>query len=82
MLGQPDKNMKHQCPVCHKTINGTNQERADQAKFFPFCSQRCKLMDLGAWLDGKYKIISESQLQKQESSELRGTSSDVTSGNH
>jgi len=23
---------------------------------FPFCSERCKLIDLGRWLDGKYQI--------------------------
>jgi hypothetical protein len=23
---------------------------------FPFCSDRCKLIDLGRWLDGKYQI--------------------------
>jgi endogenous inhibitor of DNA gyrase (YacG/DUF329 family) len=22
----------------------------------PFCSERCKLLDLGAWLDGDYRI--------------------------
>jgi endogenous inhibitor of DNA gyrase (YacG/DUF329 family) len=70
--------MKHTCPTCHKTVNGTPQ---NQAKFFPFCSQRCKLIDLGAWLDGEYKVISELQSQK-ESNELPSTSSDSTSANH
>ncbi len=23
---------------------------------FPFCSERCKLIDLGAWLDEEYRI--------------------------
>jgi endogenous inhibitor of DNA gyrase (YacG/DUF329 family) len=23
---------------------------------FPFCSDRCRLVDLGRWLDGKYQI--------------------------
>ncbi len=26
------------------------------ARFFPFCSQRCRLLDLGAWLEGDYRI--------------------------
>ena len=59
--------MKHRCPVCHKTVNGMTQERAGRAEFFPFCSQRCKLIDLGAWLDSEYKIISKPQSQKRES---------------
>lgn len=25
-------------------------------KYFPFCSERCKLMDLGRWLNGSYHI--------------------------
>ena len=23
---------------------------------FPFCSERCRLVDLGRWLDGEYRI--------------------------
>jgi len=25
-------------------------------KFRPFCSERCRLIDLGAWLDGRYRV--------------------------
>jgi endogenous inhibitor of DNA gyrase (YacG/DUF329 family) len=25
----------------------------------PFCSERCKLMDLAAWADGSYRIAGE-----------------------
>jgi hypothetical protein len=24
--------------------------------FFPFCSERCRLRDLGRWIDGDYQI--------------------------
>jgi endogenous inhibitor of DNA gyrase (YacG/DUF329 family) len=70
--------MKCTCPTCHKTVNITP---SNQIKFFPFCSQRCKLIDLGAWLDGDYKIVSELQSQKI-SDELSDTSSDSISDNH
>ena len=30
-----------------------------QAAFFPFCSQRCRDRDLGAWLSGGYTIAQE-----------------------
>jgi len=40
---------KPRCPVC----NGASH--ADGAHF-PFCSERCKLVDLGRWLDGDYAI--------------------------
>ncbi|MCH7556331.1 MAG: DNA gyrase inhibitor YacG [Planctomycetes bacterium] len=66
--------MKHRCPVCHKTIKASIQEQSKQATFFPFCSKRCKLIDLGAWLDSKYKIVSRSD--SEESGEPSDTSSD------
>lgn len=28
-------------------------------RFFPFCSERCKMIDLGAWLDAEYRISSK-----------------------
>lgn len=44
--------MKRTCPICKKS---TDSERdAD----FPFCSERCRLQDLGAWASEKY-IVSE-----------------------
>ena len=27
-----------------------------EAPWFPFCSERCRLVDLGRWLDGVYTI--------------------------
>jgi hypothetical protein len=39
------------CPICKKPV----APRA-QNQFFPFCSERCKLVDLGRWLDGDYRI--------------------------
>jgi len=64
--------MKHTCPVCKKNVKISLQEQPEEAKFFPFCSRRCKLIDLGAWLDDEYKIISE--LKSQKLPELSDTS--------
>jgi len=58
--------MRHKCPVCHKTVDISPRERVEGVNYFPFCSERCKLIDLGVWLDGKYKIISESESPKKE----------------
>jgi len=69
--------MKHRCPVCHKIVKASLQKQAKEEKFFPFCSERCKLIDLGAWLDAKYKIVSNLQLK--ESGELPDTLSDAPS---
>jgi hypothetical protein len=42
-----------QCPICGKPVSEREEERSDA---YPFCSERCKLIDLGRWLRGKYQI--------------------------
>ncbi len=39
------------CPVCAKEAPARAVNRA-----FPFCSDRCKLIDLGKWLGEDYRI--------------------------
>jgi uncharacterized protein len=41
------------CPICKKPVSDEEPERPAA---YPFCSDRCKLIDLGRWLDGKYQI--------------------------
>jgi endogenous inhibitor of DNA gyrase (YacG/DUF329 family) len=42
--------MTHKCPICKKpTATETHAE-------FPFCSERCRLHDLGNWASEKYTI--------------------------
>jgi endogenous inhibitor of DNA gyrase (YacG/DUF329 family) len=55
--------MKHNCPVCQKKVETTIKQ---QHSYFPFCSQRCKLIDLGAWLDVEYRIVSTRQSQESD----------------
>jgi endogenous inhibitor of DNA gyrase (YacG/DUF329 family) len=42
------------CPVCGKPVPPRAVNRG-----FPFCSPRCRLLDLGQWLDGGYRIPGE-----------------------
>ncbi|HSU69106.1 MAG TPA: DNA gyrase inhibitor YacG [Tepidisphaeraceae bacterium] len=42
------------CPICKKPVEPPPDESTRSA--FPFCSDRCKLIDLGRWLDGKYQV--------------------------
>ena len=67
--------MEHVCPVCHKPVKVSPKDRTEETQFFPFCSRRCKLVDLGAWLDARYTIISGSRLQ-----ESGGLSNSATDG--
>jgi endogenous inhibitor of DNA gyrase (YacG/DUF329 family) len=39
------------CPTCKRSI-----EWSDQFPFRPFCSERCRLIDLGAWLTEKHAL--------------------------
>ena len=46
------------CPICKKPVEepAKNDRTAAPRSAFPFCSERCKLIDLGRWLDGKYQV--------------------------
>jgi uncharacterized protein len=49
------------CPICRKPSDSQSNSN------FPFCSERCRLLDLGNWASEKYKISSpvfdESELE-------------------
>ena len=36
--------------------------------FRPFCSERCKLIDLGAWASGEYKLPTQDAPSSENSS--------------
>jgi endogenous inhibitor of DNA gyrase (YacG/DUF329 family) len=42
------------CPICKKPVE--IPAASDSKSPYPFCSERCSLIDLGRWLDGKYQI--------------------------
>jgi endogenous inhibitor of DNA gyrase (YacG/DUF329 family) len=42
------------CPTCRKVVLATAED-------FPFCSDRCRVLDLGKWASGDYKISSPIQ---------------------
>ena len=46
---------KIKCPTCEKQI-----EYSKQYPHRPFCSERCKLIDLGEWADENHKIKGSS----------------------
>jgi endogenous inhibitor of DNA gyrase (YacG/DUF329 family) len=43
--------MTIKCPICRKEVTRENPE-------FPFCSDRCRIIDLGNWASEKYVISS------------------------
>ena len=44
---------KIKCPICN-----CETEWSPDNKYRPFCSERCKTIDLGGWASGKYHISS------------------------
>jgi hypothetical protein len=47
----PNKTIKLRCPICKKPTKAADPD-------FPFCSDRCRLIDLGKWASGGYVISS------------------------
>lgn len=45
--------IRGRCPICSKSFA---VDRIDDLPSFPFCSDRCRLVDLGRWIDGSYSI--------------------------
>ncbi len=57
--------IRGRCPLCGKTF-----ETSTLAEWpgFPFCSERCKLIDLGRWIDGDYAIPGAEPEKEDEPS--------------
>ncbi|MBM7071132.1 DNA gyrase inhibitor YacG [Shewanella sp. 202IG2-18] len=45
------------CPTCQQHV-----EWKPEAKFKPFCSERCKMIDLGDWASEKHAIPVNPQM--------------------
>ena len=58
--------MKHHCPICKKPTDSA----ADTE--FPFCSERCRLLDLGNWASEKY-VVSDPIFDEEEPDKERKT---------
>jgi endogenous inhibitor of DNA gyrase (YacG/DUF329 family) len=46
--------MNFRCPICKVPVN------SESHPFFPFCSDRCRLVDLGNWATERYAIPESS----------------------
>jgi len=45
------RSLKLRCPICKKPVKRGGAE-------FPFCSERCRTIDLGRWASGAYVVSS------------------------
>lgn len=49
------------CPTCGRPV-----EWSEASPYRPFCSERCRLIDLGAWLSEERKISGEAETTREE----------------
>jgi len=48
------------CPICQKWFE------VEQSPAMPFCSERCRTIDLGRWLDEKNRLPYEPEEKPEE----------------
>ena len=45
------RSVRVRCPICKNPVKNTNPD-------FPFCSERCRTVDLGKWASGGYVVTA------------------------
>ena len=50
-----------ECPSCKHEVR-TRPENP----YFPFCSDRCRAVDLGKWLGGEYRIAQRDAAEDED----------------
>jgi hypothetical protein len=51
------------CPICHQEVPWSGNA------FRPFCSERCKLIDLDHWLSERYRISNSPESGEKNSAD-------------
>lgn len=60
---------KPTCPICRKKLMSRAMTHAERAQL-PFCSERCKMVDLNAWIREDYRIPLAIEPDTQDSDAL------------
>lgn len=64
------------CPHCRKSIAWSNENR-----WRPFCSERCRLIDLGQWASESYRVPTQEPIDGVDEKEF-SLLNDGGSGSH
>ncbi|MBF7052508.1 DNA gyrase inhibitor YacG [Halomonas sp. KAO] len=64
-MSQSQRPLEVACPQCYKKV-----EWREENPYRPFCSERCRLIDLGAWADGSHRIAGEPAMDETEIDEM------------
>jgi uncharacterized protein len=67
------------CPICRREV------ALEANEFRPFCSERCKLIDLDNWLSGRYRVSTpveswENQAGTEDTAGSAPDEHDLTAG--
>jgi endogenous inhibitor of DNA gyrase (YacG/DUF329 family) len=54
-----------ECPICKKQVE-IPKPGEQRPQWFPFCSEKCKFIDLGKWLDSDYRIEAEPNIDEDD----------------
>lgn len=57
--------MQIRCPICKKKTTW------EENPWRPFCSERCKLIDLGKWATEEYRIKGKEVEEEKEEKEIK-----------
>lgn len=49
------------CPICDVELPAS---AAADSPVFPFCSRRCKQVDLLRWCEGKYAVVDQLSIER------------------
>ena len=55
------------CPTCQKPV-----EWSEKSPFRPFCSERCRLIDLGEWADEGHRIPGKPHMPMEDDEGANG----------
>jgi len=55
-----EEKVRARCPRCGTVIHW------ERNAYRPFCSQQCKLIDLGKWIDEEYRLIGDDSPSRKE----------------
>ena len=71
-MSMPKKTTRSlRCPICRTLVLSSQED-------FPFCSDRCRTIDLGRWLGERYRVPAEEDEDDQSSSPEDQTDNPVT----
>ena len=65
--------MRKECSICKEEFDFVYKKGEQLPQYFPFCSSRCKQVDLARWLNEKHQISSSIIHEELATNEVEET---------